>query len=226
MKITEERVAQILPQNIKNSGLLSDLEKRTLAALMHSQLIAKGAQESGFLVIGDKKLSSIVGGRYENIITALRTLEEYDLFERKVGKPRVEGEKSKASEYHFNWDNIFDKPLKKKTSEELFSKYRKSLETSMGTANTITNTITNTTSITITKPTTTTIENTITNTSIEDFIQMVDEELVGESKDELLEKRIDIQRMLTSERTKIGENKYNRSLSYLNRKYKEAVASI
>ena len=156
MRISDERVEQVLPPNIKNSDL-SDLEKRTLAALMHSLTISKGAQESGFLVIGNKKLFSVIGGKYEDIIAALRTLEEYELFTRVVGKSRVEGEKSKASEYHFNWDNIFKNPLKKKTSEELFSKFFKSLETPMGTPITIPITTPITTS------TTTSIENTTPN---------------------------------------------------------------
>jgi hypothetical protein len=171
MRITDERVEQVLPPNIKNSDL-SYLEKRTLAALLHSLTISKGAQESGFLVIGNKKLFSVIGGRREYIMTALRTLEEYDLFKRVVGKSRVEGEKSEASEYHFNWDNIFKNPLKKKTSEELFSKFFKSLETPMGTP--ITTTITTTTSITKTTSTKTSTSQQ-NNTELEDSLKSTEE---------------------------------------------------
>lgn len=171
MRITDERVEQVLPPNIKNSDL-GDLEKRTLAALLHSLTISKGAQESGFLVIGNKKLFSVIGGRREYIMTALRTLEEYDLFKRVVGKSRVEGEKSEASEYHFNWDNIFKNPLKKKTSEELFSKFFKSLETPMGTPITTTTTITTSITKTTSTKTSTSQQN---DTELEDSLKSTEE---------------------------------------------------
>lgn len=226
MKITEERVEQVLPPNIKNSDL-SDLEKTTFAALLHSLSISKGAQESGFLVISNKKLFSVIGGRSENIMTALRTLEEYDLFKRVVGKSRVEGEKSTASEYHFNWDNIFNKPLKKKTSEELFSKFFKSLETPMGTPITtpITTSTTTTTLNTIETKTSTEIPTTNNNNNnyFNEFTQMVNKTLVGKNADELLERKLEIGKELESKRMQLGSSLVARCNLYLKRKYDEAL---
>lgn len=226
MKITEERVEQVLPPNIKNSDL-SDLEKRTLAALMHSLSISKGAQESGFLVISNKKLFSVIGGRSEDIMTALRTLEEYDIFKRVVGKSRVEGEKSTASEYHFNWANIFKNPLKKKTSEELFSKFFKSLETPMGTpiTTTITTSTTTTTLNTIETKTSTEIPTTNNNNNnyFNEFTQMVNKTLVGKNADELLERKLEIGKELESKRMQLGSSLVARCNLYLKRKYDEAL---
>lgn len=229
MRITEERVEQVLPQNIKNSDL-SDLEKRTLAALMHSLRISKGAQESGFLVIGNKKLFSVIGGKSENIMAAIRTLEEYDLFKRVVGKSRVEGEKSKASEYHFNWDNIFNNPLKKKTSEELFSKFFKSLETPMGTPITIpiTTTIPTTITTSIEMPTTNNNNNGNSNNNnyFNEFTQIVNRDLVGKNEDELIQRKVEISKELESKRMQLGSSMINRCRSYLNRKYEQATVLI
>ena len=225
MRITDERVEQVLPPNIKNSDL-SDLEKRTLAALLHSLSISKGAQESGFLVIGNKKLFSVIGGRSEDIMTALRTLEEYDLFKRVVGKSRVEGEKSKASEYHFNWDNIFKNPLKKKTSEELFSKFFKSLETPMGTPITTTITTSTTTLNTIETKTSTEIPTTNNNNYFNEFTQIVNRTLVGKNEDELIQRKAEISKELESKRMELGSTMINRCRGYLNRKYEQALVLV
>lgn len=147
MKITKERVEQILPQNIKVTTLLSETDKNVLAMLMHSFLVSKEAQDSGFLVISSNKLRSLLEMNRDVMMNSLRILEEFELYTRIKGKPRRQGEISKATEYHFNWNNIFNRPLMKKTCEELFLKQLKSLETSTGTPITITNTITNTTAI-------------------------------------------------------------------------------
>jgi hypothetical protein len=145
MKITKERVEQILPQNIKETTLLSDNAKNVLAMMMHSLLVAKGAQDSGVLVISNNRLRALLEMNRDYMLNAIRELEEYELVTRIVGKTRTEGEPSTASEYHFNWDNIYNKPLNKKTSEELFSKFFKPSGTPSGTA--ITTTITTTTAI-------------------------------------------------------------------------------
>ena len=231
MKISKERVEQILPQNIKDSTLLTENAKNVLAALMHCLLVSKGAEESGFLIKGNKELRELLEMNRDYMMDALRELEEYDLIKRIQGKTRKQGEKAQASEYHFNWDSIFDKPLKKKTSEELFQRFRKSSRTPSGT--TITTTITTPTTITTstsTKTSTsikTSTETTTTNNNyFEEFTEDVDKELVGEDENELLEKRVELSNNLSRKRIEIGSSLYQRCTSYLNRKYEEAVASI
>ena len=231
MKISKERVEQILPQNIKDSTLLTENAKNVLAALMHCLLVSKGAEESGFLIKGNKELRELLEMNRDYMMDALRELEEYDLIKRIQGKTRKQGEKAQASEYHFNWDNIFDKPLKKKTSEELFQKFRKSSGTPSGTTITTTITTPTTTSITTsTKTSITTSTSTKTSTSnnnyFEEFTEDVDKGLVGENENELLEKRVELSNNLSRKRIEIGSSLYQRCTSYLNRKYEEAVASI
>lgn len=237
MKITKERVEQILPQNIKKTTLLSDNAKNVLAMMMHSLLVAKGAQDSGVLVISNNRLRALLEMNRDYMLNAIRELEEYELVTRIVGKTRTEGEPSTASEYHFNWDNIYNKPLKKKTSEELFSKFFKPSGTPSGTAitTTITNTITTTTAIATSSAiaSTNTIinSNTMTNLNknsiekkeltIETFQKEVEPLLECKYEDELINKKLDIIKNLNTKRLEIGENMYNRCLSYLNRKYSE-----
>lgn len=229
MKISKERVEQILPQNIKDNTLLTENAKNVLAALMHCLLVSKGAEESGFLIKGNKELRELLEMNRDYMMDALRELEEYDLIKRVQGKTRKQGEKAQASEYHFNWDNIFDKPLKRKTSEELFQRFRKSSGTPSGTTITTPTTITTSTS---TKTSTTTsiktsTETTTTNNNyFEEFTEDVDKELVGEDENELLEKRVELSNSLSRKRIEIGSSLYQRCTSYLNRKYEEAVASM
>lgn len=229
MKISQERVEQILPQNIKDTTLLTENAKNVLAVLMHCLLVSKGAEESGFLIKGNKELRELLQMNRDYMMDALRELEEYDLIKRVQGKTRKQGEKAQASEYHFNWDNIFDKPLKKKTSEELFQRFRKSSGTPSGTTITTTTPITTTTS---TKTSTTTsiktsTETTTTNNNyFEEFSENVNKRLVGNDENELLEKRVELSSELLRNRIKLGSSMYTRCTSYLNRKYEEAIASM
>lgn len=233
MKITKERVEQILPQNIKETTLLSDNAKNVLAMMMHSLLVAKGAQDSGVLVISNNKLRALLEMNRDYMLNAIRELEEYELVTRIVGKTRTEGEPSTASEYHFNWDNIYNKPLKKKTSEELFSKFFKSSGIPSGTAITTTITTSTTTAIATSSAIASTNSiinsNTMTNSNknsiekkeftIETFQKEVEPLLECKYENELLEKKFDIIKNLNTKRFEIGESMYNRCLSYLNRKY-------
>ena len=233
MKITKERVEQILPQNIKETALLSNNAKNVLAMMMHSLLVAKGAQDSGVLVISNNRLRALLEMNRDYMLNAIRELEEYELITRIVGKTRTEGEPSTASEYHFNWDNIYNKPLKKKTSEELFSKFFKPSGTPSGTAITITTSTTTAiaTSSAIASTNTIINSNTMTNSNknsienntftIETFQKEVEPLLECKYEDELINKKLDIIKNLKNKESEIGENMYNRCLSYLNRKYNE-----
>ena len=229
MKISQERVEQILPQNIKDTTLLTENAKNVLAVLMHCLLVSKGAEESGFLIKGNKELRELLQMNRDYMMEALRELEEFDLIKRIQGKTRKQGEKAQASEYHFNWDNIFDKPLKKKTSEELFERFRKSSGTPSGTTTTITTTtpITTSTKTSTTTSTKTSTETTTTNNNyFEEFSENVNKRLVGNDENELLEKRVELSSELLRNRIKLGSSMYTRCTSYLNRKYEEAIASM
>ena len=133
IRITDERMAEVLPSEIKNTDVLSDNAKKTLATIMNYFVILDIAKSSKYLVCPNSVLREAVGIRNNDLINAVQELIECDLIERQVGHKRVEGEKAMASTYVVKWSNLV-KPIKKKnTFEELFSEFLKSSETPLGT---------------------------------------------------------------------------------------------
>ena len=223
MKISEERMGQLLPQNILDSSELSLASKKVLAAMLDWYKNSE-ARQTKIVIISNKVLCSIAGVGGTSLQESLRDLEEYSLIARTIGTKLGD-----ASKYIINFKNLV-KPLKRMGFEEMFSEeleITKSLE----------------------KPISTIVENSIVKCSKEecsisdnrtvddiqekkstfnfkDFMKTVDETLVGESEDELLDRRIDLSSELSKNRTNIGENLYSRCSSYLNRKYEEAIASM
>lgn len=136
IRITDERMAKVLPSEIKNTDVLSDNAKKTLATIMNYFVILDIAKSSKYLVCPNSVLREAVGIRNNDLINAVQELIECDLIERQVGHKRVEGEKAMASTYVVKWSNL-TKPIKKKnTFEELFSEFLKSSETPLGTTDT------------------------------------------------------------------------------------------
>lgn len=228
MKISEERMGQLLPQNILDSSELSLASKKVLAAMLDWYKNSE-ARQTKIVIISNKVLCSIAGVGGTSLQESFRELEEYSLIARTIGTKLGD-----ASKYIINFKNLV-KPLKRMGFEEMFSEeleITKSLE----------------------KPISTIVENSIVKCSKEecsisdnrtvdyiqeksiqeqkstfnfkDFMKTVDETLVGESEDDLLDIRIDLSSELSKNRTNIGENLYSRCSSYLNRKYEEAIASM
>lgn len=167
VKVTKERMAQILPQNVKDSEL-SINAKKVLAAIINYHLVNEKVRTTKFLAINNNDLreSSCIGKDY--LRSAIQELIECKLIDRKVGKKWTAGEKSQASEYRLNLENL-KKPITKPTSEELldmlFSTPSEPLCIKDSPTNTVTNTISNTVSDTNTKTDTT--SNTKSETVIE-----------------------------------------------------------
>lgn len=133
IKITDERMAEVLPAEIKNTDVLSNNAKKTLATIMNYFAILNIAKSSKYLVCPNSVLRTAVGIRNNDLIIAVQELIDCDLIERQVGHKRVEGEKATASVYKVIWENL-TKPIKKKnTFEELFSEFLKSSGTPLGT---------------------------------------------------------------------------------------------
>lgn len=149
-----------MPETVKNSKVLSDNAKKVLAGLLYSYAVSKPAKVTGVLCISNSILRKAVGMKNENMLSALRELEMYNLIERNAGMARIEGQKSIASEYIIHFDAL-KKPIEELSFDDIFGD-PKSSETPMGTAITITNTIT--TSNTISNSISNTISNTKTDT--------------------------------------------------------------
>lgn len=122
-RINKRNMEIILPSNVRESKLISEDAKKVLTALMYSLNICEGAEESGVLIISNAKLRSILKMKRDDMLHAIGELEFCDLIKRVKGRARVEGEKATASEYHFNWDAIYNKPLRMKSSREIFARF-------------------------------------------------------------------------------------------------------
>ena len=141
IKITDERMAEVLPSEIKNTDVLSNSAKKTLAAIMNYHLLLEEVKNNGYVYLSNQILRESVGIRNNDVLSAVQELIECDLIERQSGRRRTEGERAMASTYKVKWSNL-TKPIKKKnTFEELFSEFLKSSETPLGTTDTVSDSV-------------------------------------------------------------------------------------
>ena len=167
IKITEERQNEILPQNIKETDVLSDNAKKTLATIMNYYLLLEEVKANGYVFLNNDTLRQSVGIKKNYVLPAVQELIESGLIERQVGKRRTEGEKATASVYKVIWENL-TKPIKKKnTFEELFSEFLKSSGNPLGT------TVTDTVSVTDTETVSDIVEETDT---FSEIVEVSDED--------------------------------------------------
>lgn len=220
MKISEKRMEEILPQNIKDSELLSLASKKVLAALLDWYLNSE-AKTTKVVIISNKILCSIAGVGGTSLQESLRELNDYNLVTRTIGTKLGD-----ASKYNINFKNLV-KPLQKQTFESLFSEELeevKSQETPISTI--VKNSIVENRTVQSSIEQTSTDKLSTDNKYFQEFKGFVDENLVGENEGELINKRVEISNNLKKKELEIGKTMCNRCSSYLNRKFEEAVASI
>lgn len=173
VKITKERMSQVLPQTVKDSDL-SVYAQKVLATIINYHLINEKVRTTGFLAINNEDLRESAGVGKNYVIGALRELIECKLIDRKVGTKWKVGEQKMASEYRLILENL-KKPIKKPSSDELlemlFSTPSEPLCT--GDSPTNTNSISNTISETITDTDSETISDSLldTDTSLEEVVE-------------------------------------------------------
>lgn len=117
VKITEERMSQILPQTVKDSDL-SAYAQKVLATIINYYLVNEKVRTTGFLAINNENLRKSAGVGKNYVIGALRELIECKLIDRKAGTKWKAGEQKRASEYRLIIENL-KKPIKKPSSDEL-----------------------------------------------------------------------------------------------------------
>lgn len=122
IKITNERIEQILPVNIKESDVITKNAKKTLATIMNYFYTLDVVKENRCLMISTDMLREAVGIKKESMLAAMQELIEHDLIIREIGKKWERGMKPMASTYAVRWENL-TKELKKKTPEDLFSAF-------------------------------------------------------------------------------------------------------
>lgn len=230
MKISEKRMEEILPQNIKDSELLSLASKKVLAALLDWYLNSE-AKTTKVVIISNKVLCSIASVGGTSLQESLRELNDYNLVTRTIGTKLGD-----ASKYYINFKNLV-KPLQKQTFESLFSEELEEVKSQENPISTIVKNSIVENSIVENRKVQSSIEQTSTdklsieqtstdNKYFQEFKGFVDENLVGENEGELINKRVEISNNLKKKELEIGKTMCNRCSSYLNRKFEEAVASI
>ena len=117
VKITKERMSQILPQTVKDSDL-SVYAQKVLATIINYHLVNEKVRTTGFLAINNENLRKSAGVGKNYFIGALKELIECKLIDRKVGAKWKVGEQKMASEYRLILENL-KKPIKKPSSDEL-----------------------------------------------------------------------------------------------------------
>ena len=90
-----EEMMDRLPSNIKETDVLRLPSKKVLAALLEL-LLHSEARESKIIYAPNSRLRKLSGIDNGKLRPSIDQLIDYDLISRKVGKPRIEGEKSEA----------------------------------------------------------------------------------------------------------------------------------
>jgi len=180
IKITKERVDQILPQNIKETDALSNNAKKVLATIINYHLVNEKVKATKFLAINNENLRESAGIGKAYLLTSIQELIECKLITRKAGHKWKEGEQKTASEYRLIVENL-KKPIRKPTSDELLDMLFSTPSEPLSTKDSPTNTTTNTDTITNTLlnySNTTSISDSISTTtskSVSDTFEYIEE---------------------------------------------------
>ena len=206
-----EEMMDRLPSNIKETDVLRLPSKKVLAALLEL-LLHSEAKGSGVIYCQNARLRKLSGISSNDLLPSIEQLIDYDLISRKVGKPRIEGEKSEASEYIINFKKLKE-PIIEKSFDDLFSDFfedGESLEMPINTAITTTTSISTSTTIS----SSTSIEtSTINSTENRNSLQEQNQEELEISSNE-----IDLDNNLLNKdslNTSIEENKSNQELEII-----------
>lgn len=132
IKISDERMEVLLPQEIKDTNALSKNAKKILATLINYFFTLDKAKQQGYILLSNYLLRESACIKTDYLMSSIQELKDYDLIERESGTARENGVNGKASKYIVKWDNL-KKPLKKVSFEDLYSAFLNKPETPMGT---------------------------------------------------------------------------------------------
>ena len=144
IKITNERMNQVLPKEIIETDSLTDNAKKVLAVIINYHFVHEKAKTTGFLVISNSTLRKSSEMNMNMMKDAISELIECNLIIRESGKAWKAGEIKTASTYIVCWDNL-KKEIKKPSFDELFESFSnttKSPGTPIGSTTTTTSTTT------------------------------------------------------------------------------------
>ena len=149
IKINTKMMEELLPNNIKDSDVLSTDAKKVLTVILAYFNAKPIVMESDYLACPNVTLRESAGIKANNLLPAIDELIFCNLITRTAGEPKNGYGKGIASIYRIMWDNLFKPVVKENPLERILRLHGKAAETSMGT---VTITTTSTSSNTITSP--------------------------------------------------------------------------
>lgn len=123
IKITEEDIETYLPDNIKQTDVLTNEDKKVLATLVYYNVFFNDSTENGYFFLTNESLQQSVGIRKNNVLKSVQTLMTHNLIERISGNAFTRT----ASKYKINWDNL-EKPLKKLSFKDMMNMCKPKIE--------------------------------------------------------------------------------------------------
>lgn len=230
MKITEEMMGKILPQNIIDSEELSLASKKVLAALLDWYQNSE-ARQTKIVIISNKVLCAISGVGGNSLQESLRELNSYNLVSRTIGTKLGD-----ASKYIIHFKNLI-KPLKKMSFEEMFAQELEDSESLENPISTIVENskvenrreetiIVNNSRVDNIEEKNIEVDTSKANYSYEEFKQMTVERLKGNNEDDLTKEKEKILRELNKNRLEMIPSLYQRCRMCLDRMYDEALATV
>lgn len=182
----KEKMNLCLSDELLENTVLSENEKKVLAALLYSYKVCSKSHD-GEIIRSTEQLRKESQIRKSDMYDALRKLDKlYHMVERVSGESRTEGKAAKASVFKLNFKTIFNPP--KAPMKFNFFEETNPSETPMGTA------------ITTTIPRSTTTA--ITTTSVKTTTGVVDQMVPGPEKEKVEMKSNDIDMVLGRETTR------------------------
>lgn len=119
--ITEDRMNGILPDNIKDTKVLTPTAKKVLAYIMNGYYSLSMADENGYFFRTNNEMRKDLRIGMPNMMEAIQELIDTNLIVRKSGETLPNG-KRLASKYYVQWDNL-ESPVVKPTASELIKRY-------------------------------------------------------------------------------------------------------
>ena len=182
----KEKMNLCLSDELLENTVLSENEKKVLAALLYSYKVCSKSHD-GEIIRSTEQLRKESQIRKSDMYDALRKLDKlYHMVERVSGESRTEGKMAKASVFKLNFKTIFNPP--KAPMKFNFFEETNPSETPMGTA------------ITTTIPRSTTTA--ITTTTVKTTTGVVDQMVPGPEKEKVEMKSNDIDMVLGRETTR------------------------
>lgn len=119
--MTKERMNGILPENIKETTVLTPTAKKVLAYLMNCFYSLSMTDENGYFYRTNNEMRKDLGVGMGKMLEAIQELIDTNLVIRKTGETLPTGERL-ASRYYVQWDNL-EEPIVKPTASDRIKKY-------------------------------------------------------------------------------------------------------